>query len=154
MFGLLSFRPLVLLGRDLWGFLVQMQTQQQDKENSSSESAFPLKMLLSLVTVRSVGGGLLFSAIVELIRMKNDGESDQRHKGCQKRKPMRYNEIIFSYFYFYGGGLAFSAPVIHANIFAACCCGGDVYRMWGTDLPCVRPTTSYFKTTVGMTRQK
>ena len=86
----LSCRQLVLVGRIFQGLpSTAAHARQREMGNSSSESAFPLKMLLSLVTVRSVGGGLLFSAIVELIRMKNDGESDQRHKGCQKRKPMR-----------------------------------------------------------------
>jgi hypothetical protein len=71
------------------GFLARPLTRRREIGNSSSESVFPREMLLPLVTMRSMGGGLLFSAIVELIRTKNDRESDQRHKGCQKEKPMR-----------------------------------------------------------------
>jgi hypothetical protein len=65
------------------------EKRRRDTGNSSSESALPLKTSFSLVPVRSMGGGLLFTAIVELIRLMNAQESDQRHKVRQVRKSLR-----------------------------------------------------------------
>ena len=98
-------------GESFKGFLARPLTRQQDKENSSLESASPRKVPFSLMTVRSTGGGLLFSASVELIGTKGDRESDRRREGCQKRKPQWV--INQSYFHqlFFCGGRAFSAPV-------------------------------------------
>jgi hypothetical protein len=69
------------------GFLARPLTRRQDKGNSSSESASPQKVPFSLMTVRSTGGGLLFSASVELIGTKGDQESDRQQEVCQKQKP-------------------------------------------------------------------